>query len=92
LQPRLTTTHTDLHFQRKQSPLAAGTGKFIEHLAARLENFKIIAVEPHDIMREELIKKRLQGVTVLNGTAEDMSEIADGSLECPHRCPGEAMF
>lgn len=61
--------------------LAAGTGKFTELLAARPENYEIIAIEPHDAMREELVKKGLQGVTVLNGTAEDMSEIADGSLD-----------
>jgi ubiquinone/menaquinone biosynthesis C-methylase UbiE len=61
--------------------LAAGTGKFTELLAARPENYNIIAVEPHDAMREELVKKKLPGVTVLNGTAEDMSEIADGSLD-----------
>jgi SAM-dependent methyltransferase len=61
--------------------LAAGTGKLTELLAARPENYEIIAIEPHDAMREELVKKGLQGVTVLNGTAEDMSEIADGSLD-----------
>ena len=35
---------------------AAGAGKFTEHLAARHENFKIIAVEHENVMREELIK------------------------------------
>ena len=61
--------------------LAAGTGKFTELLSARSENYKIIAVEPHDGMRKQLIKKNLPGLTVLNGTAEDMSEIADESLD-----------
>lgn len=61
--------------------LAAGTGKFTELLAARPEQYKIIAVEPHDGMREQLEKKKLQGLIVLNGTADDMSEIADGSLD-----------
>ena len=32
-------------------------------------------------MREQLEKKKLQGLIVLNGTADDMSEIADGSLD-----------
>jgi hypothetical protein len=61
--------------------LAAGTGKFTELLAARPEQYKIIAIEPHDGMREQLEKKKLQGLIVLNGTAENMSEIADGSLD-----------
>jgi predicted methyltransferase len=61
--------------------LAAGTGKFTELLAVRPEHYKIIAIEPHDGMREQLEKKKLRGVIVLNGTAENMSEIADGSLD-----------
>jgi ubiquinone/menaquinone biosynthesis C-methylase UbiE len=61
--------------------LAAGTGKFTELLAARPEKYNIIAVEPHDGMREQLVKKKVPGLTVLNGTAEDMSEIADESLD-----------
>jgi ubiquinone/menaquinone biosynthesis C-methylase UbiE len=61
--------------------LAAGTGKFTELLAARPEQYKIIAVEPHDGMREQLEKKNLRGLTVLNGTTDDMSDIADGSLD-----------
>jgi hypothetical protein len=32
-------------------------------------------------MREQLVKKKVPGLTVLNGTAEDMSEIADESLD-----------
>ena len=61
--------------------LAAGTGKFTEILAARPENYKIIAVEPHDDMRKQLERKKLQGLNVLNGTAEDMSAIANRSLD-----------
>jgi ubiquinone/menaquinone biosynthesis C-methylase UbiE len=61
--------------------LAAGTGKFTELLAARPEKYKIIAVEPHNDMREQLLKKGIHGLTVLNGTAEDMAEIADESLD-----------
>ncbi|CAF9924564.1 MAG: hypothetical protein HETSPECPRED_005598 [Heterodermia speciosa] len=52
--------------------LAAGTGKFTELLAARDEGFEIVALEPHDGMREELVRKQLRGVTVGKGTAEDM--------------------
>ena len=61
--------------------LAAGTGKFTELLVARPEDYKIIAIEPHDGMREQLENKRLPNLTVLNGTAEDMSEMADGSCD-----------
>lgn len=61
--------------------LAAGTGKFTELLAMRPEKYKIVAIEPHDGMREQLAKKRLPGVDLINGTAEKVSEIADGSLD-----------
>jgi ubiquinone/menaquinone biosynthesis C-methylase UbiE len=61
--------------------LAAGTGKLTELLAVRLEKYKIIAIEPHDDMREQLVKKSIKGLTVLNGTAEDMPEVADESLD-----------
>lgn len=61
--------------------LAAGTGKFTELLAARPEKYEIIAIEPHEGMREQLVKKQIQGLRVLNGTAEDMSEIVDESLD-----------
>ena len=49
--------------------LAAGTGKFTELLAKREEKFVIFAVEPHEEMREELEKKSLKSVTVLEGDA-----------------------
>lgn len=52
--------------------LAAGTGKFTEALAAREEGFEIIAVEPHADMRKVLKERGLKGVTVLDGTAEDV--------------------
>ncbi len=61
--------------------LAAGTGKFTQLLAARPERYSIVAVEPHEGMRAELERKNLDGVKVLEGTAEDMSEIADGTLD-----------
>lgn len=49
--------------------LAAGTGKFTELLVEREEQFDIVAVEPHHGMREELERKGLRGVTVLEGDA-----------------------
>lgn len=47
--------------------LAAGTGKFTELLAARPEDYEIIAVEPHAGMRAELERKQLPRVTSLDG-------------------------
>lgn len=64
----------------KIADLAAGTGKFTEILSARPENFEIIAIEPHDAMRQHLARKNLRGVTVVNGTAENLSELEDGSF------------
>jgi ubiquinone/menaquinone biosynthesis C-methylase UbiE len=61
--------------------LAAGTGKFTELLATRSEQYSIVAIEPHGGMRAELEKKNLQGVTVVKGTAENMSEIADETFD-----------
>jgi 2-polyprenyl-3-methyl-5-hydroxy-6-metoxy-1,4-benzoquinol methylase len=50
--------------------LAAGTGKLTEAIAARDEQYEIIAVEPHDEMRQVLEDKKLPGVTVLAGKAD----------------------
>lgn len=61
--------------------LAAGTGKFTQLLVAREEQYSVVAIEPHNGMRTELEKKGLKGVQVVKGTAEDMSEIADGSFD-----------
>ncbi|KAL2072486.1 hypothetical protein VTL71DRAFT_11829 [Oculimacula yallundae] len=53
--------------------LACGTGKFTELLAARPEEFDIIGVEPHEGMREVLVKKGLgDRVKVENGDAGNM--------------------
>jgi len=60
--------------------LAAGTGKFTEGLVARAERFEIVAVEPHDGMREVLSRKALDGVVVEAGTAERIP-LADGSVD-----------
>jgi SAM-dependent methyltransferase len=57
--------------------LGAGTGKFTEALAARPENYRITAAEPHAQMREVLAKKDLPGVTVIEGGAEDLKRFVD---------------
>lgn len=62
--------------------LAAGTGKFTELLAGRdEEEFEILAVEPHEQMREVLASKQLKGVTVMEGMAHDMPGIEDESVD-----------
>ena len=53
--------------------LAAGTGKFTELLANRVEQFEVIAVEPNDAMRGELDRKELRGVKVIRGEASKMN-------------------
>ena len=60
--------------------LAAGTGKFTELLSARDEEYDILAVEPHEEMRQQLRKKNLKGVRVLDGTAESMPAVKDGEV------------
>ena len=52
--------------------LAAGTGKFTTILAARDEDYEIIAVEPHDGMRDVLDGKKLSRVTVVPGKADSI--------------------
>ncbi|RDL34610.1 Uncharacterized protein BP5553_07738 [Venustampulla echinocandica] len=50
--------------------LGSGTGKFTELIAARPEEFEIVAAEPHEGMREELVKKNLGSrIKVLDGDA-----------------------
>lgn len=72
-------THLDVAGVKgaKVMDLAAGTGKFTELLSARDEEYDIVAVEPHQGMREQLEKKNLKGVRVLDGTAESMSGVED---------------
>jgi ubiquinone/menaquinone biosynthesis C-methylase UbiE len=60
--------------------LAAGTGKFTEALAARDEDFQIVAVEPHDGMRQVLDDKKLAHVTVKAGKA-DKIPLEDESVD-----------
>ncbi len=52
--------------------LACGTGKFTELLAARPEGYEVFGVEPHEGMRNELVRKRLEGVKVMDGDAGHM--------------------
>lgn len=49
--------------------LASGTGKFTELLAAREEKYNVIAVEPHDSMRQVLADKKISNVRVEAGSA-----------------------
>lgn len=60
--------------------LAAGTGKFTELLAAREEEFEILAIEPHEGMRVELEGKQLRGVRVFEGEAGRMG-VERGSVD-----------
>lgn len=61
--------------------LGAGTGKFTQILAARPEGYETLAVEPHDGMRAELEKKKLENVIVRKGTAENLEDIPDQSQQ-----------
>jgi ubiquinone/menaquinone biosynthesis C-methylase UbiE len=60
--------------------LAAGTGKFTELLAKQHEQFQITAVEPHDVMRNELEKKHLSNVHVRHGFATKIP-LADETVD-----------
>lgn len=60
--------------------LAAGTGKLTQLLAERNEGFKVVAVEPHEGMRGELEKKRLNNVTILEGDAKNVP-LEAGSMD-----------
>lgn len=62
--------------------LAAGTGKFTELLCQRDEEFEIIAIEPHDGMREVLERKQLPRVRVVSGTAGEMGGLEEGAVDC----------
>lgn len=61
--------------------LAAGTGKFTEALAARDEEYRIMAVEPHADMRDVLSKKQLKNVTVIDGLGDSMPSIESESVD-----------
>lgn len=66
--------------------LGSGTGKFTELIAAREENYEILAVEPHEGMREELVKKigsEGSKIRAVNGNAENIpvgEEWGDGVI------------
>lgn len=57
--------------------LAAGTGKFTELLAAREEQYDIVAVEPVAKMRQSLVGKHLEHVEVMDGLATSI-DLGDG--------------
>ena len=61
--------------------LGAGTGKFTAVLSQRIENFEIVAVEPHKSMRNELEKKDLRGVTVADGEAINMMGLTSQNFD-----------
>jgi trans-aconitate methyltransferase len=65
----------------KVADLAAGTGKFTEILARRPEGYDIVAIEPHDGMRDQLVQKNLPRTRVVKGTADHMFEIASESFD-----------
>ncbi|MCJ1311127.1 hypothetical protein MMC25_004797 [Agyrium rufum] len=55
--------------------VGAGTGKFTALLAAREEDFEIVAVEPHAQMRAELEKKALQRVEVIDSNVMNLVQL-----------------
>jgi SAM-dependent methyltransferase len=61
--------------------IASGTGKFTELLAARPENYGIVAVEPLDSMRAQLVAKGLETVDVREGHAGNLSGVKDGEAD-----------
>ncbi|CAK4034495.1 2-heptaprenyl-1 4-naphthoquinone methyltransferase like [Lecanosticta acicola] len=61
--------------------LAAGSGKFTEALAARPEEYQIIAVDPHDGMRGVLTAKNLPRVRIVDGSGDKMPDIQDSSVD-----------
>ena len=76
--------------------LGSGTGLFTELIAAREEKYKILAVEPHEGMRGELIKKfggsESSNVKAVDGSAENIpvdEEWGDGVIASQsfHVCP-----
>ncbi|OAA53765.1 methyltransferase type 11 [Niveomyces insectorum RCEF 264] len=69
--------------------IGAGTGKFTEVLARRAAAqatttsvpWTIVAVEPHTQMRAQLAAKALPHVTVVDGYAADVRQVADGRAD-----------
>ncbi|KAL1883891.1 hypothetical protein VTK73DRAFT_7679 [Phialemonium thermophilum] len=68
--------------------IGAGTGKFTEILARRPEGYDIIAVEPHEDMRSQLISKvrsweNTPGkVTVVDGHAAELPVVKESADAC----------
>jgi len=61
--------------------LGAGTGKLTALLAARPEEYDIVAIEPHSEMQKELESKQLKRVTVQEGTAENMKNVPNQTFQ-----------
>ena len=61
--------------------IGAGTGIFSELLAARPEQFEVVAVEPHPDMRKVLEAKQLPRVRVTEDSATELSAVEDGWAE-----------
>ncbi len=62
--------------------IGAGGGKFTQTLVGRDEQFEIVAVEPHQQMRQTLAEKKLNGVTVLDGDAAHLPVEDDWGDAC----------
>jgi SAM-dependent methyltransferase len=60
------------NFNAKIVEVGAGTGKLTELLAVQKQEYEIIAVDPHDEMREALVRKVLPRVKVEAGDAANM--------------------
>lgn len=61
--------------------LGAGTGKLTEDVAAWSPEFRILALEPHNQMRDFLAQKCLRNVTVIDGLAQCIP-LPDESVDC----------
>lgn len=69
--------------------IGAGTGKFTELLSRQAVHAaavgappaQILAVEPHDQMRAQLVAKHLPHVTVAHGHGTDLSMVEDGTAD-----------
>ncbi|KAK4690954.1 hypothetical protein P7C71_g5944, partial [Lecanoromycetidae sp. Uapishka_2] len=61
--------------------LAAGTGKFTKLLSEREEQYEIVAIEPHEGMRSELVEKHFRGVKVLDGVASSMKGVESQCID-----------
>ncbi|EPE09219.1 2-heptaprenyl-1 4-naphthoquinone methyltransferase [Ophiostoma piceae UAMH 11346] len=65
--------------------IGAGTGKFTQVLSGKAAEDKVsldvIAVEPHDQMRAQLIAKNLPHITVVKGHGADLGIVQDATVD-----------